>query len=57
MALMDHRGWSFSSSKSINARGTAKAFAAGDAVFQRTGVNPVLKDAIKQSIASERRGK
>lgn len=40
--------------KPIKAKGTAKAFAAGDAMFKRTGINPHLKAAMKKAILAER---
>lgn len=40
--------------KPISAKGTAKALAAGDRVFAKTGVTPDLKRVLKLSIDNDR---
>jgi hypothetical protein len=54
MALLNDTRWGLFGPKPITAKGTATAFAAGDAVFKRTGVNQSLKDAVKLSIANDK---
>jgi hypothetical protein len=54
MALLTDTRWKFWFAKPITARGTAKAFAAGDAMFKRTGINPHLKAAVKRSIVNDK---
>lgn len=55
MALLDHSKWRFWAPKPVSSKGTAKAFAAGDAMFQRKGINPTLKAAMKKAILAERK--
>lgn len=54
MALLNDTRWALWSPKPITAKGTAKAFAAGDAMFRRTGINPALKNAVKLSLINDR---
>ncbi|MFN4095293.1 MAG: hypothetical protein ACK4GG_00810 [Sphingomonas sp.] len=41
--------------KPINAKGTAKAFAAGDRVFKRTGVPDNLKRIVQLSLVNDKK--
>lgn len=55
MALLNDTRWGLIGPKPISAKGTNKAFAAGAAVFKRTGVNQNLKNAVKLSIANDKK--
>ena len=53
MALTKPHRWALWAPKPVKAKGTAKAFAAGDAIHRKTGVNQILKNAIKASIKND----
>lgn len=53
MALKKPHRWLLWAPKPIKAKGTAKAFAAGDAIHRKTGVNQILKNAVKASIKND----
>lgn len=54
MAMLNHSAWWPRKPKPISSNGTAKAFAAGDAMFKRTGVNANLKAAMKKALRADR---
>lgn len=57
MALRDHMLWSIFTSKPSqpSMSGTAAAYAAGERVFRKNGVNPRLVKAVKVSLVNDRK--
>lgn len=55
MALLNHNFFSYLTGKLAPTKGTAKAFAAGEAVLKSRGVNDALKDAVRQSLRNDQR--
>lgn len=55
MALLNPPRFGLLSPKPINAKGTARAFAAGDRAFKQTGVTPNLKRVVKLSLVNDKK--